>query len=243
MHIAICDDNIADRKQLERLLDRESDKRKADTGVFYTDSYGDPTVLARNPMPYDLFFIDLAGEGPDGLSFALQLRRMGVTVPIVLCSSRLDYQAAYQALTDCPYEFLFLSKAIRTKELSTALDAAIEKLHQRIPTIELRSDTDTIYVQEDDILYALSEGQYVHVFLKDNRDILLLTDMLNFYSTVDMFSHMVLLTGKALINISYLESYTPFRVTLKGGTVIKSSPLAVKYIKLAQKMPEDQNLL
>ena len=34
MHIAICDDNVADRKQLERLLCRESDKRKADTGVF-----------------------------------------------------------------------------------------------------------------------------------------------------------------------------------------------------------------
>ena len=27
MHIAICDDNVADRKQLERLLKRESDKR------------------------------------------------------------------------------------------------------------------------------------------------------------------------------------------------------------------------
>ena len=26
MHIAICDDNIVDRKQLERLLERESDK-------------------------------------------------------------------------------------------------------------------------------------------------------------------------------------------------------------------------
>ena len=27
MHIAICDDNIADRKQTERLLGRESDRR------------------------------------------------------------------------------------------------------------------------------------------------------------------------------------------------------------------------
>ena len=31
MHIAICDDNVADRKQLERLLKRESEKRKSTT--------------------------------------------------------------------------------------------------------------------------------------------------------------------------------------------------------------------
>ena len=37
MHIAICDDNIADRKQLERLLDRESDRRKGTSGVFFYD--------------------------------------------------------------------------------------------------------------------------------------------------------------------------------------------------------------
>ena len=29
MHVAICDDNVADRRQLERLLKRESDKRSA----------------------------------------------------------------------------------------------------------------------------------------------------------------------------------------------------------------------
>lgn len=240
MHIAICDDNIADRKQLERLLDRESDKRKTNTGVFYTDSYGDCAVLAKNPMPYDLFFIDLVEGEPNGLTFALQLRKFGVTVPIVLCSSKIDYKAAYEKLSDCSYEFLFLEKAIRAAELSTTLDIAVEKLKQRVPTIELRSDTETFYVQEDDIVYALSEGQYVRVYLKDSRTVLVLTDMLNFYSTVNMYSHMVLLTDRSLINIVYLDSYTPFKVTLKYGTVIKSSPFAVKYIKIAQRMYLDE---
>ena len=27
MHVAICDDNVADRKHLERLLSREADKK------------------------------------------------------------------------------------------------------------------------------------------------------------------------------------------------------------------------
>ena len=30
MHIAVCDDNIADRKQMQRLLERASDQNKKD---------------------------------------------------------------------------------------------------------------------------------------------------------------------------------------------------------------------
>ncbi len=38
MHLAICDDHMADRKQMERLLGRESDRRMNTTGVLYVDS-------------------------------------------------------------------------------------------------------------------------------------------------------------------------------------------------------------
>ena len=50
MHIAVCDDNVADRKQLERLLKRESDKRAASTGIIYTDSFGNSTSLLSHAI-------------------------------------------------------------------------------------------------------------------------------------------------------------------------------------------------
>ncbi len=241
MHIAICDDNIADRKQLERLLGRESDKRKSDIGVFYTDSYGDSEVLGKNPMPYDLFFIDMTENGANGLDFALKLRKFGVTVPIVLCSSKIDYQAAVSALSECSYEFMHLTKPIMTAELSAVLDQSIALLSHRVSTIELRSDTETYYVQEDDIVCAVTEGQYVRVTLKDGQSVLLLTKLLNFYDTICMYSHMVLLTDKTLCNIVYVDSFSPFKVTLKDGTALKSSPFSVKYIKLAQQMHQEES--
>ena len=41
MHLAVCDDNIADRKQTERLLGRQSDRIFKETGErIYIDSYG-----------------------------------------------------------------------------------------------------------------------------------------------------------------------------------------------------------
>ena len=50
MHIAICDDNIADRKHLERLLSRESDKRQGTPNLLYVDSYGDWDNFFHNPF-------------------------------------------------------------------------------------------------------------------------------------------------------------------------------------------------
>ena len=86
MHIAICDDNVADRKQLERLLKRESDKRASTTGILYADSYGNASALLANPMQYDAFYIDVCKtEGITGNEIVRQLLAKGVNSPIVLC--------------------------------------------------------------------------------------------------------------------------------------------------------------
>lgn len=233
MHIAICDDNIADRKQLERLLKRESDKRSGTIGPLYTDSFGNCEVLAKNNMLYDLFFIDMVNEEPDGLTFALSLVKSGVHVPIVLCSSKIDYPAKASSLPDCPDNLIYLEKPIKTAELSRVLDRAVVLLSQKTPTIELRSETDTHYVTEDDIVYAVSMGRYVHVFLKDETEIPILTDMYNFYDGVSMYSHMILLNERTMFNIAHMDKFSPFKVTLKNGVSLKSSPFSSKYIKSA----------
>lgn len=236
MHIAVCDDNIADRKQLERLLGRESDKRKHDTGVFFTDSFGQSSVLARNPMPYDLFFIDLTEGAPDGLTFALSLCKAGVSAPIVLCSSKIDYSIRALEYETIPANLLFISKPIMTAELSHVLDEAVILQKHRTPTIELRSDMETYYIQEDDIVYAISHGKYLEVCLKDGTKIPVISYMDNFYDQISMYTHIVLLTSRCLCNIVYVDKFTPFKVILKDGTKLKSSPFSYKYLNWSQKM-------
>ena len=53
LHIAICDDNAADRRQLERLLGRESEKRARDTGVFILI----PTEIPMRPCSLPSFMM------------------------------------------------------------------------------------------------------------------------------------------------------------------------------------------
>ena len=144
MHIAVCDDNVADRKQLERLLKRESDKRAASTGIIYTDSFGNSTSLLSNPMQYDAFYIDMClTEGTTGTDVVNSLTAQGVNAPIVLCCSKINYREQTY-----PDNVIFLDKPIKVAELAQSIDHALEIMSKAVPLIELREDEDTIYVTE-----------------------------------------------------------------------------------------------
>jgi len=237
MHIAICDDNIADRKQLERLLDRESDRRKSTSGVFFCDSYGNSEHLSRNPMPYELFFLDMTSEEPDGLSFAIELRRLGVTAPIALCSSSINYQEALKKLPEQerPADLLFIDKPIKVADLTAIIDKALHLGSNRASTIELRSDRTTIYAYEDDITYVTSKNAYLTVHLTDGRDITMLDTVSNFYSMIRNYKHLVLVSERAIINAAHVQKMSGLKVTMDDGKKITCPLLSRPFLNYARK--------
>ena len=92
MHLAICDDHMADRKQMERLLGRESDRRLNTTGVLYVDSFGSKESILVTPMIYDAIFMDMTEDGCDAMELSHMLRADGTDVPIVFCCDKVDYR-------------------------------------------------------------------------------------------------------------------------------------------------------
>lgn len=237
MHIAICDDNIADRKQLERLLDRESDRRKNTSGVFFCDSYGNSEHLSRNPMPYELFFLDMTSEEPDGLSFAMELRHLGVTAPIALCSSSINYQEALKKLPEQerPADLLFIDKPIKVADLTAIIDKALHLGSNRASTIELRSDRTTIYAYEDDIAYVTSKNAYLTVHLTDGRDVTMLDTVSNFYSMIKNYKHLVLVSERAIINAAHVQKMSGLKVTMDDGKKITCPLLSRPFLSYAKK--------
>ena len=237
MHIAICDDNIADRKQLERLLDRESDRRKNTSGVFFCDSYGNSEHLSRNPMPYELFFLDMTSEEPDGLSFAIELRRLGVTAPIALCSSSINYQEALMKLPEQerPADLLFIDKPIKVADLTAIIDKALHLGSNRASTIELRSDRTTIYAYEDDIAYVTSKNAYLTVHLTDGRDVTMLDTVSNFYSMIKNYKHLVLVSERTIINAAHVQKMSGLKVTMDDGKKLTCPLLSRPFLNYAKK--------
>ena len=227
MHIAVCDDNVADRKQLERLLKRESDKRAASTGIIYTDSFGNSTSLLSNPMQYDAFYIDMClTEGTTGTDVVNALTAQGVNAPIVLCCSKINYREQTY-----PENVIFLDKPIKVAELAQSIDHALEIMSKAVPLIELREDEDTIYVTEPDILYAEEEGRNVIVTLKDGRTVKVATTAINLFSQIENHPTFFAPNVKTILNGRYMEKLGFRKVIMCDGKKFPLHRDCVTYAK------------
>lgn len=213
MHIAICDDNIADRKQLERLLQRESDARSGSSGVFYIDSYGSHTSLVNAAMTYDLYFIDITGGDKNGLEVAWELRKSGIHVPIVLCNSTIYYPS----FRSQPENIFHLEKPIKLAELREKLDTALDMSQQKIRTIEIRCESTTVYIQPCDVVYVLPLGHLSAVHCQDGTVVNMFGSLNEFYYLVESEKKFIFARKNMIVNIDYISALSLTRLKLKTG--------------------------
>ena len=217
MHIAICDDNIADRKQTERLLGRESDRRAKTESVLYIDSFGKQESVLVAPMIYDMFFIDMIYDTPSTAADIVKaLINAGVTAPIVMLCSNINYRE--DEYLSSLSQVHFLDKPIKVSELTDIISMGFQKKSEKIPTIELRTDTDVLYVQEKDIMYAVySSKQYTDVFLCDGRKIHLLMNIENFYAHLEHFRSFIPVNKRTFVQKKYVNKISLLHVHLSNG--------------------------
>ncbi len=218
MHIAVCDDNIADRKQTERLLDRESAERINKSGNLFVDSFGNVNALLTAPMKYDLFFIDMTASSPNGMETAVKLRTIGVTSPIVLLISSIDYRA----YPNPPESIFFLEKPIKKSSLSELLDRAVEICASKPETVELRDEKTVRYVLPDQILFSVLADHAVCVHLSDGTTVNQLGDISDIARILAPFDVFLIIAGKTIININHVTGIKNRTVTMSDGTVLKA---------------------
>ena len=214
MHVAICDDNGADRKQMERLLKRESDKRASSTGVLYVDSYGNVDALLANALMYDVFYVDMClTPGVDVQGIVEALRKKGSTAPIVLCSSKINSRQM-----EFPENVFFLDKAIKVAELSESIDKALSIKEEAPSVIELRNESGTTYVTEEEILYAVAKNHGILVTLTGGRTQEVRTDLYNLYSQWAA-NHECFLPpkGRFILNCRHIKKLGLLNATMSDG--------------------------
>lgn len=227
MHIAICDDNMADRYQLERLLKRESDKRISSTGNWYTDAFGNCDALLSNPMRYDAFYIDVCKtEGITGVDVVNRLSEAGVNAPIILCCSDINYREF-----PFPANVFFLDKPIKADELADSLDHAVNIKNRAESLIEFREDKETYYVTEPDILYAVESGRYMVVTLTSGQTIHVLTNTANLFAQLAAYPSFIAPNHKTIINGRYISKLGLFKAVMTDGSVFKIHASCMAYTK------------
>ena len=218
MHIAVCDDNIADRKQTERLLGRQSDRFFKECGErLYIDSYGNVDAFLRYPQMYDGLFIDMTVEEPTGFEIVKLLLEAGVVRPIILCVSSIDYRKQYEESgLDIP-NLMFIDKPLRVAELTAMMDKIKEIKGDPIPTLELRGKDGTFYAKNDDIVYVKKHGSELTIHIADGREITLIDEIYNFYDQCAIFPQICPVSDYTLINVNHIKKVGFANVTMDCG--------------------------
>lgn len=218
MYFAICDDNIADRKQSERLLKRQAERVLKESGEqVYIDSFGNKEAFMIRPQMYQALFIDMTLDETNGFVIAKTLLDIGITKPIILCCSSIDYRKLAQDENLQADNLYFLDKPIKVDELTTLVDKIVAERIAPPSTLELRYHEETIYASGDDIVCAKRKGENLLVYLADGRTITFVSSVFNFYDQCSIFPQICPVSNDGIININHVKKSSPLHITMDNG--------------------------
>lgn len=222
MHIAICDDNIADRKHLERLLSRESDKRMGTPNLLYVDSYGDKEHFLFRPLMYDLVFMDMSETPTLTAEIIAEITEMGFTAPIILYSSKVDYTA----LPNLPENVVHQKKPYLPDPLPELLSLGDTHARGHIETLAVhRADGEKHYIPVHDILYYIAEGASHTVWLGDGAQVGITEDAGEFQRLTEPYKEFYRINNEVIVNLQFVTSLTPISATMQDGRKFRITPL------------------
>ena len=234
MHLAVCDDNIADRKQTERLLSRQSDRIFKEYGDrIYIDSYGNEDAFMANPQMYGGLFIDMVSGDINGFDIVRLLLKLGIEKPIVMCSSTLNYRKMIEEAGIKADNIFFLDKPIKVAELTEMVDMIRELDSKTVPTLELSGKHETIYAHGEEIICVRKVKSELEVSLTNGRTFYVIGELFNLFDQCRViFPEICPISDNGIINVNHIQKTSFGKVTMDNGLTL---PIAFAYRGYIQK--------
>ena len=239
MHIAVLDDDVASRKQMERLLERASDANKKNGLEGYDiDSYGAFDSLHSKAAMYDAIYIDIVDSDMKGHEIAKSILNSGIQGKIILCISSLNYREIISS--EDAEQFLFIDKPVNTEELNNTLSICEENRKNREPQIEIRTKDETLYVKYNEFLYAkaLVAGKTT-IVLKGRKDTIYYKDISMVRKAITEYPFMIAVNKDTVISTYHIDRVTSFHVHMDDGT---SFPISLKMSSALKKIVKNQHI-
>lgn len=228
MHVAVCDDNVADRKHMERLLARESDKRSGTTNILYIDSYGNKDhFLSGNPLKYNIIFMDMCSEPGIVEEILETLEASGYNAPLVLYSSRIDYTV----IPNLPGYVIHAKKPYISDPLPEYLrlgDAHVTKI---IATVSVHKASIVSKIPKDSIMYALQSETGSTLYLTDGKPVTVDETIGELYQIFEPYEEFKLASNKSIANFKYVSKLMPCVIVMQDTRKLFMSPFQYREYK------------
>lgn len=215
LSVALFDTNFGERKQMERLLDRESDKR-GDSCSVYTTTFGNTDTLLNTQRIYDAYFLDIPNEQYSAYDLAKDLRLKDIASPIIFLCSSMDYRKCGREISNS----FFIDKPVLTADLSAMVENLLQqKTENYVPSIEIRDITKTHYLTEREIVYCenIKRTRNITIHLQDGTTMFTENDIDNLLSELEPLGQFFMANNQIIVNARYVSKTTFFKVYLQNG--------------------------
>ena len=223
LSIALFDTNFGERKQMERLLARESDRR-GETCSIYTTTFGNKDTLLNTQRIYDAYFLDIPEVTYSAYDLAKDLRLKDIASPIIFLCSSMNYRECGRELSNT----FFMDKPVLVADLTAMTEELLQqKAENYVPSIEIRDITKTHYLTEREIVYCetIKRTRNITIHLQDGSTMFTENDIDNLLSELEPLGQFFMANNQVIVNARYVDKTTFFRVYLKNSKSFKRSYL------------------
>ena len=214
-HVALCDDEAAQRQLTHKLLDSYFSSRGAAAKIWeFPDGQG--LLNALPDKTFDLYLLDIVMPEMDGIDLGLELRKADQNSVILYLTSSPDFALQGYSVKAASY----LLKPIQEEKLFSALDDALKTMSdRRTQSMMVKTAEGMVRLLLDDILYVEQIDRLPHYYLRDGDHVTGVTIRTSFQEAMQplLADKRFYLCGASFIfNLYHIKSVT------KSGAFIGS---------------------
>lgn len=215
---AICDDEPAMVRQLAGYLARYLEEHEVT--AYSVSSFSNGRALLEAADGFDVIFLDIQMEEPDGMETARLLRRQGDHSLLIFVTVLMEL--VFDAFQVEAYDYL--TKPLDTVRFARTMDRVLRTLEQRATaSIVIRQGSGCEVVPLSDVVYCEVLGRKVYLHKNDGT-------VVDYYSRLEDLERRV--DGRFfkchrsyLVNLDYVRGCQDGQVMLPRGEAIPVSRL------------------
>jgi len=231
LKVAICDDNRFMQAKMETLVEELGEKHHVRLEIEVLGSGVELLNDVNRGEGYDIIFLDIRMGHMNGIETAIEIRKFDRAVQIIYVTSYDKYmRSTFQTLP-----VGFLSKPVEVEELEKIFLKAIEYVSYHKEYYHFEYKKKGYRVPLKNILYFKSDRREVKIIgingtFQHYEKLSAVENQLAAYKTQFIRIH-----NRYLVNLNYIEKYTPTSVIMANGVSLPISRDRKKQVHYARR--------